>query len=197
LAQIDATQRAGFGSPELHSCLDIALPFVNPTMTQRWRTVGFDQFTSSIGRQDEAGIVYAGRSYFAPLPKRLLTGPPIALEAGVHIIELDILPTREPLAVWIDVRGVPDGKISRTHFLRPALPGFPPRFELYLGEAAEIAIRINSRPFSFVRPFSFKGCRLFKRGEWQGPHQQELMYMLASMIGLRMNNPYKVSELPL
>ena len=195
LAEIDAAQRAGFGSPEQHSCLDIALPFVNPTMTRRWRTIGFDQFTSSIGKTDETGIVYAGRSYLALMPKRLLTGPRIALEAGVHIVELDILPTREPLMVGIDVCSAPRGTIPRTRFARWARPGSPPRFELYLGEAAEIEIGINSRPFGFVRPFHFKGCRLFKRGEWQGPHQQELMVMLASMVALRMANPYKIDEL--
>ena len=196
LAEIEADQRAGFGSPEEYSFLDIALPFVNPTIARRWRTIGAEQFTPQIGTRDASGIAYDGRSYFTPLPTRLIHGRRIALDAGVHIIEIDMAPTRLPFTIGIQARGEPRVNVPKNGFVRKLRAGLLPRFDLQVCAPAEVEFNILSRPFGFVRPFSFKGCRLFSRGEWQGPHQQELMYMLASMIGLRMNNPYKVSELP-
>ncbi len=195
LAEIDAAHRAGFGGPEEYSFLDITLPFVNPTVARRWHMIGAVQFTPHIGTRETSGITYEGRPLFTSLPTRLVHSPCITLDAGVHVIELDMTPAPRPFTIGIQVRSTPRASILKHRFIRRLRPDSPTRFELHVNAPAEIEFDVQSVALGFVRPFRFEGCRLFKRGTWQGPHQQELMSMLACLVGVRLNNPYEIAEL--
>ena len=195
LTKIESDQRAGFGNQQQFPFLDIALPFVNPTVSKQWHVIGPGRFKSNIGALEDFAIAYKGPSYFSRASECLICCPEIDLEPGSYRVEVDMAPSGWNFSVGIKVstdHGTKIVKEWQPHVVRRSRPV---RFNFYLKDSKKIEIGIFSRRHRFVRPFAFTGCRFMKRGEWHGPHQQELMYMLACVAGLRMKNPYKTQEL--
>jgi|GEM_PF-2464197 len=196
LSHLDAAQRAGFDDEDRFPFLDIVLPLTNPTLAKSWRAVGPEQFAANIGHREATGILNRRWSYAGLSLKCLIYGPYIDLEAGSYIIEIDLHSLRRNSYVVFDVVADTANIILREPEKIEIQAVMPIRFELQIPDTKRIEFRVFSHPYHFVGPFWFKGCRIFRRGKWNGPHQQELMCMLVSMVSVRMLNPFNISELP-
>jgi hypothetical protein len=194
LPMIDADQRAGFGVPEQFPFLDIALPFINPTLTSP-QPFEPGRFKSDIGVLEEFAIAYRQGSFLSRKFECLVQGPDIALVPGSYSAELDMIPLGWRFNVYVDVCANEGAEILARRWFKTVRRYAPIRFRFDLKEARTVRFRAFARPMGFVRPFLFRGARVANHREWHGPHQQELMYMLVCVAGLRMNNPYQVHEL--
>jgi SAM-dependent methyltransferase len=195
LPKIDAEYRAGFGDKLRFPFLDIALPMKNPTVSDKEHfLIGPKRFNTKIGARDEYGVIYSRGAHFASESEFLIWGPCETLGPGSYSVEVDIIPLGWRFSVDIELAANAGAESLKRpqHYTvrRRALP----RLDFHLKEPKVMEVRILSRKHRFVRPFRFNGCRLTMHNQWKGPHQQELMYMLTSLIGLRMNSPYTVSE---
>ncbi|HEX4111439.1 MAG TPA: methyltransferase domain-containing protein [Stellaceae bacterium] len=194
LPLIDADQRAGFGTTDRFPFLDIALPYVNPTVYRPGYPIDAGHFRASLGTVDHE-IVWRGWSYITRQSECLLCGPFIDLAPGSYTIDLGLFARLLPFSVGVAVYADRGREIVKPWWPFRVKQRAAITFDLHLREAKNIEFRIYSREYRFVRSFRFDGCRIARHGEWHGPHQRELMYALVSVIGLRMLSPYKICEL--
>jgi SAM-dependent methyltransferase len=195
LSMIDAEHRAGFGNQMRFPFLDIDLPIANPTAPDREKfLIGPERFFAKIGTRDERKVLYNRSSYFTSQPEFLIWGPYMTLGPGSYSVEVDVVPLGWRFSVDIDLAANAGTELLKRPQHYTVRRKVLPRLDFDLKEPKVVEVRVLSRKHRFVRPFRFNGCRLRMRNQWKGPHQQELMYMLTSLVGLRMNSPYTVSE---
>src|SRR6185437_6712137 len=192
----DATQRAGFGAAERFPFLDIALPFINPTVSGRaeQRLIMPDRFTAMAGRHEGFAIVNPDDLPGMAHGDRLIYGPYVDFEPGDWILEIII----EPLAIDFDLTYDVCWDVGSNVIGAGILPvrrGVRQRFALHLEEALKgVEIRVSVGPSNQVRPYRFLGCRVGKRGAFPALHQQEMLVLLASLVGHRMRFPYQTVD---
>jgi hypothetical protein len=196
LTAVDATQRAGFGTAERFPFLDIALPFINPTVSGRaeQRLIMPDRFTAMAGRHEGFAIVNPDDLPGMAHGDRLIYGPYVDFEPGDWVVEIIIEPLASDFDLTYDVCWDVGSNVIGAGIL-PVRRGVRPRIALHLEEAAKgIEIRVSVGPSAKVRPYRFLGCRVGKRGAFPALHQQEMLVLLASLVGHRMRFPYQTVD---
>ncbi|MGI8553584.1 MAG: methyltransferase domain-containing protein [Dehalococcoidia bacterium] len=196
LTAVDADHRAGFGVADRFPFLDIALPFINPTVTGRAerRLITPDRFTTLVGRHEGFAIVNPGNLKRMALGDRLIYGPYADFEPGNWTIECIIEPLERDFDLTYDVCWNLGSNVIGAGSL-PVRRGEQPKIMLHLDEALkEVEIRISVGASREVRPFRFLGCRATKQGSFPALHQQEMLVLLASLVAHRMRFPYQTLE---
>ncbi|MBN9559699.1 MAG: hypothetical protein J0H14_03095 [Alphaproteobacteria bacterium] len=196
LTAVDATQRAGFGTAERFPFLDIALPFINPTVSGRaeQRLIMPDRFTAMAGRHEGFAIVNPDDLPGKTHGDRLIYGPYADFEAGDWTLEIIIEPLASDFDLTYDVCWDVGSNVIGAGIL-PVRRGVRPRIALHLEEALKgVEIRVSVGPSNRVRPYRFLGCRVGKRGAFPALHQQEMLVLLASLVAHRMRFPYQTVD---
>jgi len=196
LTAVDADHRAGFGTADRFPFLDIALPFINPTVSGRaeQRLITPDRFATLVGRHEGFAITNPGSLKRMERGARLIYGPYADFEPGDWTIECIIEPLERDFDLTYDVCWDVGRNVVGTGPL-PVRRGEKPRIMLHLDEALkEVEIRISVGASREVRPFRFLGCRATKRGSFPALHQQEMLVLLASLVAHRMRFPYQTLE---
>jgi hypothetical protein len=198
LAKIDATHRAGFGATEDFPFLDIALPFINPTAAGRAyrRVLKADQFSTHIGTHEGFAIVHPGSLRPYKPGAGLIYGPYATFEAGRWDMEMIIEPLKERFEIAYDVCADGGNDIFAYGLLSVGGATYP-RFTIQLEEPTRgVEIRLWTHAAGRVAPFRFLGIRAVKTGSFSALHQQEMLALLAHLVGLRMRNPFSTRDLP-
>ncbi len=196
LNAVSAAHRAGFGSAELFPFLDIALPFINPTVSGRveQRLITADRFTALVGRHEGLAIVNPVRLKGMARGDRLIYGPYADFDVGDWSVELNIEPLERDFELAYDVCCDAGSTILGAGLL-PVRRGEPPTIMLHLDEPVRgVELRVAVGATNQVRPFRFLGCRATKRGSFPALHQQEMLVLLASLVAHRMRFPYQTLD---
>jgi hypothetical protein len=196
LTAVDATQRAGFGTAERFPFLDIGLPFINPTVSGRaeQRLIMPDRFTAMVGRHEGFAIVNPDNLPGMAHGDRLIYGPYADFEPGDWTLEIIIEPLASDFDLTDDVCWDVGSNVIGVGIL-PVRRGVRPRIALHLEEALKgVEIRVSVGPSGNVLPYRFLGCRVGKRGTFAALHQQEMLVLLASLVGHRMRFPYQTLD---
>ena len=196
LTAVAADHRAGFGTGDRFQFLDIALPFINPTISGRaeQRLIMPDRFTTLVGRHDGFAIVCPEDRSGMAHGHQLIYGPYADFEPGDWTLEIIIEPLESDFTLTYDVSSNVGSNVVGVGLL-PVRHGVRPRIALHLDEALKgVEIRISVGPSNEVRPFRFLGCRVSKRGTFPALHQQELLVLLASLVAHRMRFPYQTLD---
>jgi hypothetical protein len=196
LTAVDAAHRAGFGTGDRFRFLDIALPFINPTLSGRaeQRLIMPDRFTTLVGCHDGFAIVSPDELPGMAHGDRLVYGPYADFEPGDWTLEIIIEPLGNDFDLTYDVCSDVGSNVVGVGLL-PVRHGVRPRIALHLDEALKgVEIRISVGPSNEVHPFRFLGCRVAKRGSFPALHQQEMLVLLASLVAHRMRFPYQTLD---
>lgn len=196
LTAVDAKHRAGFGTAERFPFLDIALPFINPTVSGRaeQRLIVPERFTALVGRHEGFAIVNPDDLPGMAHGHRLIYGPYADFEAGDWTLEIIIEPLASDFDLTYDVCSEVGSNVIGVGIL-PVRRGVRPRIALHLEEALKgVEVRVSVGPSRKVRPYRFLGCRVGKRGAFPALHQQEMLVLLASLVGHRMRFPYQTVD---
>ena len=196
LAEVDARQRAGFGTAREFPFLDVFLPYINPTFDSRTFQALFtpSSFNTHVGRHEGYAIIHDGRRDRRKTGEVLIFGPWETFEAGSWRMEVAIEPLRGGFGLGYDVCSEAGHKIHQVGGLE-IRPDSLPSFSLELEQKVErMEIRLRMGQAGRLPPFRFFGVRTYKKGVFPALHQQEMQMLLANLVGLRMQNPFSMSE---
>jgi hypothetical protein len=198
LTVIKARQRAGFGYAERYPFLDIALPFINPTISGRATRFLFkpEQFAARLGgRHDGFAIVFDQTWTDRMLDDIIIHGPYADLEPGQYDIEVLIEPLTEKFEVTYDITANV-GEITLAAGTLPVSGEPYPVVSLHATEPLKaVELRLFSGRRGSIHPFRFLGCRVRKAGRFLGPHQLEMQAMLVYLVALRSRVPFRATEI--
>ena len=197
LKEIDARHKAGFGTPDRFSYLDIALPYLAPTYyTPRQGIYECTKFYKHVGKHYSTHIDvprYANISLGAPM----IFGPYVTLLPGKYEFSLLIDSTEEPFLLNFDVV-YQQGNVFLYEGEVLITPGVLPKFTLDLVDGvADLEIRLLANDQTAANSFRFRGCyfeRLTADALERDIHQSEMMALLVAYVEERMANLYQVSE---
>lgn len=198
LAELDVKHRAGFGSTQEFPFLDIFLPFINPTIENRSyrRVLAPATFSTLVGRHEGFAVVHDQPGERRGASEVLIFGPYEMFEPGSWRMEVVIEPLGEGFDIAYDVCSQ-GGERTHQHGKLSVRPGIFPVFALELEERVKtMEIRLRMAEAAVLPPFRFLGIRAYKRGVLPALHQQEMQMLLANLVGLRMENPFTLRELP-
>lgn len=196
LTAVETGHRAGFGSAERFPFLDIALPFINPTLSGRaeQRLITPDRFTALAGRHEGFAIVNPEELNGLSVGDRLIYGPYADFEPGDWGIEIIIEPTGREFDLMYDVCWGSGHNVIGIGPL-PVRRSVNPWIALHIDEALKgVEFRVAAGASGVVPPYRFLGCRATKRGSLPAPHQQEMLVLLASLVTHRMGFPYRTLD---
>jgi hypothetical protein len=196
LTAVETDHRAGFGTAERFPFLDIALPFINPTLSGRaeQRLLTPDRFTALVGRNDGFAIVSPELRKGHSPGDRLIYGPYAEFDPGNWSLEIIIEALERDFDVEYDVCWDVGSNVIGQGVLPVRRAGHP-HVLLHVDELLKgVEIRISVGASGEVLPFRFLGCRVAKRGTFPALHQQEMLVLLASLVAHRMRFPYQTLD---
>ena len=198
LKEVDAKHRAGFGTVHEFPFLDIFLPYVNPTVENRAYRKLFPptMFSHLVGRHEGYAIVHDNGSEQRPAGDILTFGPWSKFEGGLWQLEILVEPLQEGFDLTYDICS-DAGTIILQFGKLEVRAGAYPSLVLKLDHTVElIELRLRMAAAGQLPPFRFLGLKADKKGSLPALHQQEMQMLLASLVNLRMQNPFAVTELP-
>jgi SAM-dependent methyltransferase len=183
LQQVNAGLRAGFGQKRIFPFLDVALPYVSPTATNRPIDDFFDAslFQGCFGDHKGPEIVLPGDIY--PQGVNIIFGPykpVVPARYHLRLLMADDHGTA-PACDYDIVYGRGSRKLTAGKCEDIATTGIWVDVD---DPIDDLEIRVFGRGVE-VSPFKFRGCTISKVGQMAGPHQTEMMAMLVALIQQR------------
>jgi SAM-dependent methyltransferase len=183
LEHVEARMRAGIGTKRQFPFLDIALPFISPTLANRPQEAFFDaaSFSACFGENRGYEIVVPRDTY--PRGVNLIFGPYKPFLPARYLFRLLLADDQGhiPPCDYDIVYDSGSRKLDAGSCEEIATAGV----WLDINEPIEsLEIRLFSRGEE-VRPFTFRGCTVQKVGQMEGPHQAEMMALLTALVQQR------------
>lgn len=183
LKHVKARTRVGIGRERDFPFLDIALPFISPTLGGRAREsfVDASYFQARFGEHKGHAIFVPGATYASDTT--LVWGPYRRLHPSRYFVRLlitdeqgDVPPLNYDIVCEGGNRRLDAGSCQDIASTGQWLD-VDERID-------DLEVRIWGRG-ELVRSFIFRGCTLSKAGQMDGPHQSEIMAMLVALVEQR------------
>jgi hypothetical protein len=192
LQAIDARHKAGFDPHNKHPWLTIPLNLPTPTVDRRaeQRVILANQFHTRDGEHLAFAVIFRER-LVVPEGRYMIWGPYVTLTPGHYEFEVLIEPHSEGCELCYDLAADCGWRVLGAGVIRVEKARFP-RFALAAPERIEqFEFRLRAPSSDSLPAFRFMGLRYRRQGVYAGVHQREAMVLLAHLVALRLEHPYR------
>lgn len=193
LQDLEARHKAGFDSYDEFPWLTIPLTVPVPTIdgqAEQGLLLAAD-FHTLVGEHQAFAIEFREETLLPDRP-HLVYGPYTRLRPGHYEFEVLVEPRAGAFDLSYDV--AVENRVLAAGLIRVGGDRHP-RIGLHTHQPIErFEFRIAPRGADPIPPFRFLGLRYRRTGDYVGVHQREAMALLAHLVALRLENPYRVAE---